>query len=102
MILRRTVLGTASVFLHGQSIPVDQNPWQKYLGICGNVRYFSHLYCLVVQVGLYSDAVECSTATQEIWFEHRPRQKVIGVYSPVTGYTCMCICLCNLSFIKFF
>ena len=34
-------------------------------GICGNVRYNTHLYCLAVQAGFYSDAVECLTATQE-------------------------------------
>ena len=34
--------------------------------ICGNVRYNTHLYCLAVQAGFYSDAVECLTATQEI------------------------------------
>ena len=33
---------------------------------CGNVRYNTHLYCLAVQAGFYSDAVECLTATQEI------------------------------------
>ena len=33
---------------------------------CGNVRYNTHLYCLEVQAGFYSDAVECLTATQEI------------------------------------
>ena len=35
-------------------------------GICGNVRYNTHLYSLAVQSGFYSDAVECLTATQEI------------------------------------
>ena len=35
-------------------------------GICGNVRYNTHLYCLAVQDGFYSDAVGCLTATQEI------------------------------------
>ena len=34
--------------------------------ICGNVRYYTHLYCLAVQASFYSDAVECLTATQEI------------------------------------
>ena len=34
--------------------------------LCGNVRYNTHLYCLVVKAGFYSDAVECLTATQEI------------------------------------
>ena len=34
--------------------------------MCGNVRYNTHLYCLAVQAGFYSDAVECLTATQEI------------------------------------
>ena len=31
----------------------------KMEGICGNVRYNTHLYCLAVQPGLYSDVVEC-------------------------------------------
>ena len=31
-----------------------------------SVRYNTHLYCLAVQAGFYSDAVECLTATQEI------------------------------------
>ena len=35
-------------------------------GICGYVRYNTHSYCLAVQAGFYSDAVECLTATQEI------------------------------------
>ena len=26
---------------------------------CGNVRYNTHLYCLAVQAGFYSDMVEC-------------------------------------------
>ena len=34
--------------------------------VCGNVRYNTHLYCLPIQAGFYSDAVECLTATQEI------------------------------------
>ena len=33
---------------------------------CGNVRYNIHLYCLAIQTGFYSNAVECLTATQEI------------------------------------
>ena len=33
---------------------------------CGNVRYNTHFYCLAVQAGFYSDAVECLTAMQEI------------------------------------
>ena len=28
---------------------------------CSSVRYNTHLYCLVVQAGFYSDAVECWT-----------------------------------------
>ena len=28
-------------------------------GICVNVRYNTHLYCLAVQAGSYSDVVEC-------------------------------------------
>ena len=27
-------------------------------GICSSIRYIAHLYCLVVRVGFYSDAVE--------------------------------------------
>ena len=37
-----------------------------YSWSCGNVRYNTHLYCLAVQAGFYSEAVECLTATQEI------------------------------------
>ena len=34
--------------------------------MCGDVRYNTHLYCLAVKAGFYSDAVECLTATQKI------------------------------------
>ena len=34
--------------------------------LSGNVRYNTHLYCLAVQAGFYSDAVECLNATKEI------------------------------------
>ena len=27
--------------------------------ICSRVRYDTHMYCLAVQAGFYSDAVEC-------------------------------------------
>ena len=33
-------------------------------GICCSHRYMIHLYCLTVQGGFYSDAVECSPVTQ--------------------------------------
>ena len=35
-------------------------------GICGNIRYNTHLYCLAVQANFYSDAVESLTVMQEI------------------------------------
>ena len=43
--------------------------------LCGNVRYNTHLYCLTVQAGFYSDAVECLTATQEILVRSSARTK---------------------------
>ena len=39
---------------------------ERYLSATMNVRYNTHLYCLAVQAGFYSDAVVCLTATQEI------------------------------------
>ena len=41
-------------------------PHHLYVVMLGNVRYNTHLYCLAVQAGFYSDAVECLTDTQEI------------------------------------
>ena len=49
-----------------RSISVSKIDWWNVGGICGNVRYNTHLYCLAVQAGFYSDTVECLTATQEI------------------------------------
>ena len=44
---------------------------------CGNVRYNTHLYCLAVQAGFYSDAVECLTVTQEILVRSSAGTKVV-------------------------
>ena len=35
-------------------------------GICSSVRYIAHLYCLAVQAGFYSNAVECWTFVRRV------------------------------------
>ena len=35
-------------------------------GICSSVRYIAQLYCLAVQAGFYSDAVECWTFVRRV------------------------------------
>ena len=53
---------------------------------CGNVRYNTHLYCLAVQAGFYSDAIEYLTATQEILVRSSAGTK--GVKHFFTCYKC--------------
>ena len=35
-------------------------------GICSIIRYNTHLYCLAVQAGFYSEAVECWTCVRRV------------------------------------
>ena len=43
-----------------------QDEFKNGRGICSRVRYNTHLYCLVVQAGFYSDAVECLIFMQSV------------------------------------
>ena len=43
-----------------------------------------HLYCLAVQAGFYSDAVECLPVTQTARVRSPAAALVIGIFSPVT------------------
>ena len=43
-----------------------------------------HLYCLAVQAGFYSDAVECSPVTQVARVRSPVAALVIRIFSPVT------------------
>ena len=44
-----------------------------------------HLYCLAVQAGFYSDAVECSPVTQAARVRYPAAALVIKILSPVTS-----------------
>ena len=44
-----------------------------------------HLYCLAVQAGFYSDAVECSPVTQAAQVRSPVPALVIRIFSPVTS-----------------
>ena len=44
-----------------------------------------HLYCLAVQAGFYSDAVECWPVTQTARVRNPAAALVIRIFSPVTS-----------------
>ena len=47
-------------------------------------RYMIHLYCLAVQAGFYSDAVDCWPVTQAVRVRSPAAALVIRIFSPVT------------------
>ena len=47
-------------------------------------RYNTHLYCLAVQAGFYSDVVVLASDVRGPQFDPQPVQKVISIFSPVT------------------
>ena len=52
---------------------------------CSSDRYIIHLYCLAVQAGFYSDAVECWPVTQTARVRSPAAALVIRIFSPVTS-----------------
>ena len=52
--------------------------------ICSSDIYMIHLYCPAVQVGFYSDAVECWPVTWTARVRYPAALYVIRIFSPVT------------------
>ena len=55
-----------------------------HLKLVTGYRYMVHLYCLAVQAGFYSDAVECRTLSPADRVRSPVGENVISIFSPVT------------------